>query len=83
MGRGIGRWSVPETGVSESRFYEVTVKVLVVAPPNHSRAVEKVVHGLAQDYFPGIETEIDDLSRIVGASVISAVDVGPSDDNQE
>jgi hypothetical protein len=66
-----------------SRFYEVTVKVLVVAPPQHSRAVEKIVHGLVQEYLPGIETGIDETSRIVGASVIVAEDVGPSDDNEE
>ncbi len=64
-----------------SRFYEVTVKVLVVAPPDHSRAVEKIVHGLVQEFLPGIETDIDETSRIVGASAIGAVDVGPSEDN--
>lgn len=67
----------------QSRFYEVTVKVLVVAPPEHSRAVNHVVHGLVQDYLPGIDTGIDTTSRIVGASVEDVKDVGPSDDEPE
>jgi hypothetical protein len=68
----------------QTRFYEVTVKVLVVAPENYSRAVEKVVHGIAQEFFPGME--IDDMgptSRIVGASAIEARDIGPSDDDPD
>lgn len=68
--------------MAQSRFYEVTVKVLVVAPPDHSRAVIKSVHGLVQEFLPGIELDYPDYDacRIVGASAIGATDSGPSED---
>lgn len=67
---------------ANTRFYEVDVKVLVVAPPNFSRATEKWVHGLVQDFLPGMSAE-DSPVRIVGASAIGSTDVGESDDNPE
>lgn len=53
------------------KSYEVTIKVEAHAPPKFKRAVEKVVHSLAQEFLPGDAGEnMDDEISVIGASVV-------------
>lgn len=60
------------------KSYEVTIKVEAHAPPNFKRAVEKVVHSLAQEFLPGDAGEnMDDEISVIGASVVDVQECKP------